>query len=77
MGSPEFLLELLLRIEPFIRKRKPKPCKEVIQEINGFSWPAEYTQVIAELGKLIGKYKFKDAQPILESMVEKLKSHTS
>jgi PAS domain S-box-containing protein len=77
MGSPEFLLELLLRIEPFIQKRKPKPCKEVMEEINGYSWPGEYTQDIAELGKFIGKYKFKDAHPILESIVEKLKSQIS
>jgi signal transduction histidine kinase len=77
MGSPELLLELLLKIEPFIQKRKPKPSKEVMEEVNGYSWPDEYAQEIAELDRLIGKYKFKDAQPILESIVEKLKSSIS
>jgi hypothetical protein len=67
-------LELLLRIEPFIQKRKPKPCKEIMEEVGGYSWPDAYAQEIAELDQLIVKYKFKDAQPILESMVKKLKS---
>jgi hypothetical protein len=77
MGNPEFLLELLLRIEPFIQKRKPKPCKEVMKEVNGYFWPDEYAQEIAELDRLIVKYKFKDAHPILESIVDKLKSSIS
>ena len=72
-GGPKMLLELLLKLEPHLKKRKPKPCKEVMGEISSYSWPDECAQDIAELDRLLGKYKFKDAQPILESIVEKLK----
>ena len=57
-----------------MKTRKPKPCKEAMEEINDFSWPDEYIQDIAELGRLISKYKFKDALPIQEAIVERLKT---
>jgi hypothetical protein len=66
---------LLEKLEPLLEKRKPKPCKEVMEEINGFSWPDEHVQDIDKLGQLISKYKFKDAQPVLESIIENLKSN--
>jgi signal transduction histidine kinase len=74
MGSPELLLELLSTVEPFIQKKKPKPCRETMTEISRYAWPDEYTQEIVELDRLIGKYKFKEAYTIIESIVEKLKS---
>ncbi|MBW1850869.1 MAG: DUF3365 domain-containing protein [Deltaproteobacteria bacterium] len=77
MGSPELLLELLSTIDPFIQKRKPKPCKEIMAEISRYAWPDEYAQEILELGRLIGKYKFKDAYTIFESIVKKLKPSIS
>ena len=77
MGSPEFLLELLSTIDPLIQKRKPKQCKEIMAEISRYAWPDEYAQEIVELDRLIGKYKFKDAYTILESIVKKLKSSIS
>ena len=74
MGSPELLCELLSTMAPFIQKRKPKQCKEIMAEVSAYGWPGEYAQDITELGKWIGKYKFKDALPIYESTMEKLKS---
>jgi len=76
-GDPKKLYELLQKLESHLEKRKPKPCKEVMDEIKGFSWPGEFVQDLVELGKLVGKYKFKDAKAIHESIVKKLKSHTS
>jgi signal transduction histidine kinase len=73
IGNSEILLELLLKIDPFIQKRKPKQCKEIMEEINSFSWPDEYTRDIAELDRLISRYKFKDAQPVLASLIKILK----
>jgi len=60
-----------------LKKRKPKPCKELIAEIKDYNWPAEFTQSLSELERLIGKYKFKDALPIHESLTEKLKAAAS
>ena len=76
-GDPKMLLELLMKLEPHLKKRKPKPCKEVLAEINKINWPDEFTQSLTKLEKLIGKYKFKDALPVHESLVEKLKAHMS
>jgi len=39
--------------------------------INEFAWP-DHTVEINDLGKLISKYKFKDAMEILNSLLEKL-----
>ncbi|MFC1857025.1 response regulator [Thermodesulfobacteriota bacterium] len=68
------LLELLLKLEPHLNKRKPKPCKAVMEEINGYAWPDEYAPDITELDRLIGKYKFKDAKPLFDSLVGKLQT---
>jgi hypothetical protein len=71
--SSKELLELLLKMEPHIQKRKPKPSKENMAEIAGSSWPEEYTKALTDLDKLIGRYKFQEAQEILESLITKLK----
>jgi PAS domain S-box-containing protein len=72
-ADPKMLLELLLKLEPHLKKRKPKPCKEVLGEISGFSWPDEYLERIADLNKMVGKYKFKDAGDVLEGMIKRLR----
>jgi len=74
IGTRELLVELLSTIGPFIQKRKPKQSKEIMAEISEFEWPDEFAAEINELERLIGKYKFKQAIPIWESTLEKLKS---
>jgi len=73
MADQNMLLELLLKLEPHLKKRKPKPCKEVMVEISGFSWPDEYLEGIADLKKMVGKYKFKEASDVLEGMIKGLR----
>jgi hypothetical protein len=41
-GEPEKLLELILKLEPYIKTKKPKLSKEIMEEISGFQWPEEY-----------------------------------
>ena len=60
-------LEILL---PRLKKRKPKPCKEVMGQMDHFSFPDVYRSKIKELEKLIGKYKFKDAVVAAEALIE-------
>jgi len=76
-GDPHDLLVMLEKLKPHVQKSKPNPCKEAMKEINGVAWPDEYVQEIAELGRLIGKYKFNDAYTILGSIVKTLKSSIS
>jgi PAS domain S-box-containing protein len=70
-GDPVKLAELLDKLQPFVQKKKPKPCKEIMAEINEFAWP-DFVVEIGNLGKLIGKYKFKDAMALVELLHEKL-----
>ena len=46
----------------------------MIELISGVSWPEPLDNKIKEIIKLIGKYKFKDAGPITESIISELKN---
>ncbi|MBF0211573.1 MAG: response regulator, partial [Desulfamplus sp.] len=63
--SPQFV-EFMKKLEPALQKKKPKPCKEIMEEINAFNWSVEIKAKLQELDRLIGKYKFKEALEILE-----------
>ncbi len=54
------LAELLLNM----RKRKPRPCREIMAEIRAFSWPETYSPLIAEMDTLLGQYKFREAEQL-------------
>ena len=71
-GDLQKLRELLEQLQPLVAKRKPKPSKAVMAEIKAFSWPAEYQTGLAELGKLVGKYKFKDCLVVLAKLLSYL-----
>jgi len=73
-GNPSVLLEILNRLERHVQKRKPKPCKDVLKEITGVRWSEAFTAEIDELEKQIGKYRFKEAQTVLESLIGKTKT---
>ena len=70
-GDPAKLAELLQELEPHVQKKKPKPSKEIIAEINMYNWPDEYSLAIGELSKRVNKYKFKDAMVVLKSLQDK------
>ncbi|MBF0230775.1 MAG: response regulator [Desulfamplus sp.] len=65
--SPQFV-EFMKKLEPALQKKKPKPCKEIMEEINAFNWSVEIKSKLQELDRLIGKYKFKEALEIVEKL---------
>ncbi|MCG8614894.1 MAG: response regulator [Desulfobacterales bacterium] len=71
-GDETQLLAFLKELEPHVKKRKPKPAKAVLAEMNTYQWPDRYRPKIAEIKKLTGKYKFKDARPLVEALVSEL-----
>ncbi len=71
-GDRAKLRELLRELQDHAQKQKPKHCKDVVKEIAGSSWTGEFTDDLAALGRLIGSYKFKESQVILERLLEKL-----
>lgn len=74
-GDPRTLLRLLLELAPHVKKRKPKRCKPVIEEIGRYEWDEEIRTEISSIERFIRKYKYKNAAPVLESLIEKVK-HT-
>jgi polar amino acid transport system substrate-binding protein len=73
-ADPQKLLALLSKLAPYVQKHKPRRCKAAMEEIVDLSWPDEYAPDLANLGRLIESYKFKEAQEILVSIITKLKA---
>jgi len=71
-ATPEEMAAALGELLPHLKTRKPKPCKEAMVKIKELKWPAEYGVEIADLDRLIKKYKFKDALPLVEALQAKL-----
>jgi two-component system sensor histidine kinase/response regulator len=71
--SPDVHVQLLENLVAQIKTRKPKKCAPVIEEILKLSWTETLEKEIKELSHLIGKYKFKEAGLIAETVLLKLK----
>ncbi|MBF0411835.1 MAG: response regulator [Desulfamplus sp.] len=67
-GDSAQFAEFMKKLEPVLQKKKPKPCKEIMEEINALSWSDEIKSKLQELDRLIGKYKFKEALEIVEKL---------
>jgi len=72
-ASPQELAAALEEMLPHLRTKKPKPSKEAINKLKELGWPVEMGVEFSDLSKLIGKYKFKDALPLAEGLLAKLK----
>jgi signal transduction histidine kinase/CheY-like chemotaxis protein len=70
--TPAELLVKVVKLAAFVKDREAKPAKKCVREIAGASWPGEYVADIADLNTLISKYKFKEAQKIVNQLVEQL-----
>ncbi|MCG8615243.1 MAG: response regulator, partial [Desulfobacterales bacterium] len=72
VSSPDQLVAAIQDILPHLKKRKPKPSKAALEHINTLGWPESVSVDVAELGKLVRKYKFKIALPLAENILGKL-----
>jgi CheY-like chemotaxis protein len=70
--SPEKLKEYLKELEPQMKKRQPKKCAPILEEIMKYTLPEDYGSQVTEMSKLIKKYKFKEASAILETLLNRL-----
>ncbi|MBF0101455.1 MAG: response regulator [Desulfobacterales bacterium] len=68
-GDSEQMILFLNKLKPFLQKKKPKPCKEIMSEITAFSWSDNIHAQLNELDRLIGKYKFKEAEEIVDNLL--------
>jgi len=72
-GRPDLLIQLLLKLEPYILNREPKPSEEIIKEAMKFSWSERDEKNIGELYQYIMEYKFKKAQYLISDIIKNLK----
>ncbi len=72
-ATPDELAAALEELVPHLKTRKPKPCKEAMAKIKDLKWPSQFSMEMADLDRLIKKYKFKDALPLAEALQSKLK----
>jgi len=66
-------LAALEKLEPCVKRRKPKDSKRVMAEIFTLMWPEYMCQHINALGGMIASYKFKEAKALLEELTGQLK----
>lgn len=66
------LQSLLLKLRPYVLDREAKPCKEIMKEIAGYTWPDEYIQGLKDLSRYVEKYKFKEGQELLSQIIKRL-----
>jgi len=66
------LKKLLEEFRPILKKRKPKPVKEMIEKIDSFKLPDEIVIDFEQLSTWVGKYKYKDAQETLNAILENI-----
>ena len=72
-AAPDELSSALELLLPHLKTRKPKPCKEAMAKIKDLKWPSEFSTEIADLDRLIKKYKFKEALPLAEALQNRLR----
>ena len=72
-ATPDELAAALGELLPHLKTRKPKPSKAAMGKIKDLKWPSEFSVEIADLDRLIKKYKFKKALPLLEALQTRLK----
>lgn len=71
--DPKILAAALEAMMPYLKTRKPKQCKEAMAKMKKIPWPSDVSMEMADLERLIKKYKFKDALPLAEALKTRLK----
>jgi CheY-like chemotaxis protein len=66
------LHRVLSKLKPYVLDREARPCKKIMQEVAGFTWPDEYAHELKDLNGYIGKYKFKEAQELISQIIVRL-----
>ena len=71
-GNSAQLASMLERLLPDLRKRKPRPCRDVMAEILASSWPEEYSRSLGEMDAMLGQYKFKETEQLALELMRAL-----
>jgi len=66
------LLQFLDNMVPNIKKRQPKKCNPILEQIGKYTISDNYREQLTELTAKIKGYKFKEAEILVESLKEKI-----
>jgi two-component system sensor histidine kinase/response regulator len=66
------LIRFLEELMPGIQTRKPKKCLDVLETYRKFLWPDEIEIEVAEIYRLVSKYRYKEAAERVNSLLIKL-----
>ncbi len=70
--NPDSLKDVLTRLESQVRLFKPKRCEPIVEEMKAMAWPKGLEEKRRSLQHFISRYKFKQAQAVLKTMIAKL-----
>lgn len=70
LGSNADFITMLEKLHIAVSSQRPKPSKEILNEILAFSWPETEQQLANELDTLIPKYRFKSAKEKIEQFMK-------
>ncbi|MCP3925567.1 MAG: transporter substrate-binding domain-containing protein [Desulfobacterales bacterium] len=71
-GTKEEFFEILLSLNSFVKKLRPRESKEILAKILSNEWPEEYVVEIVKLEEYINRYKFRDAEKVIEKIIQKI-----
>ena len=69
-GTTEELRHLLTELKPHVQKRRPKPCRPCMEQLEGKSWDGRTAPLVTNLVALIRRYSFDEAQAIINELLE-------
>jgi len=69
--DPQLLQQKLQELSDVIKKRKPKPCKQIMDDITAYQLPESIAQEIEDLDNSLKRYRFKKAATVLAAIQSK------
>ena len=76
-GDLETLRKKLLELQPHLHRRKPRQAREILGEINSYSWPEEHLEDLKNITQGIEKYDFSEAENMASRLETALRSGRS
>ncbi|WP_373498589.1 Hpt domain-containing protein, partial [Desulfococcus sp.] len=76
-GDMAALRGLLLEMRPHLLKGKPIPLKRIMAEINTRTWPDAVNSGVATIGRLVDKYRFREAAAVVERLLASAEAESS
>ena len=68
-GNVDELRQLLGQLQCFLGRKEPRPCNEILKTLLQKRWPEEQEILLAELNRLVDRYRLQEALDLLNKAV--------